>query len=202
MPTYGPTNTFATQSGNVQASQLDQNFTDAFTGINNAFLSGLFAARPAPDGVGKGRYYFATDLNGGTLFRDNGAAWVQVASAVTLPGTLTAGTPLVQNPYAVNAIVTQAHGLGINPTMVIAYLECLNPEHNYSVGDRVRIEATLYSDANAGATSGSWFITDTANVVLIQPNAQTTLLPDKTTKVIFNITAANWKLVATPYKLN
>lgn len=82
MATYGPTNTFATQSGNVPVSQLDQNFTDAFLGINNAFLSGSYGAIPAPDGVGAGRYYYATDTQ--TLYRDNGSAWVQVAASTSL----------------------------------------------------------------------------------------------------------------------
>src|SRR6266545_4598738 len=82
MPVYGPTNIFSTQSGNVPVSQLDQDFTDAFAGINNAFLVGTLAARPAPDVIGKGRYYFAVDDNGGTLYRDNGAAWVAVAPSV------------------------------------------------------------------------------------------------------------------------
>lgn len=82
MPTYGPTNVFATQSGNVPVSQVDQNFTDAFLGINNAYLSGTFGSIPAPDGIGKGRYYYATDTQ--TLYRDNGAAWVQIAASAAL----------------------------------------------------------------------------------------------------------------------
>lgn len=82
MPTYGPTNVFGTQSGNVPVSQLDQNFTDAFLGINNAYLSGTFGSIPAPDGVGAGRYYYATDTQ--TLYRDNGSAWVQVAASSAL----------------------------------------------------------------------------------------------------------------------
>jgi microcystin-dependent protein len=78
---YTVPNTFATQSGNVPASQLDANFTANTSAINNAFLSGTLASLPAPDGIGNGRYYFATDTV--TLFRDNGAAWVQIAAAAT-----------------------------------------------------------------------------------------------------------------------
>src|SRR5262249_5963571 len=77
---YSPTFVFAGESGNQPASQLDTNFTGAFAGINNAFLVGTLASRPAPDGVGNGRYYFATDVQ--ILFRDNGSAWVQVAASV------------------------------------------------------------------------------------------------------------------------
>src|SRR5437867_753154 len=79
---YTVPNTFATQSGNVPASQLDANYTALLTGINNAFLVGTLAARPAASEA-NGRYYFATDQAGGTLYRDNGTAWVQVSPGVT-----------------------------------------------------------------------------------------------------------------------
>lgn len=80
---YTIPNTFAVLSGNVAASTLDTNFTTLVNAVNNAFLSGSLAARPAADGVGNGRYYYATDQ--AILYRDNGTAWVQVAS----PGDLT-----------------------------------------------------------------------------------------------------------------
>lgn len=80
---YTIPNTFATQSGNVPASQLDSNFTTLNSAVNNAFLVGTLAARPLPDGVGNGRYYYATDK--AILYRDNGTSWVQVAA----PGALT-----------------------------------------------------------------------------------------------------------------
>lgn len=80
---YTVSNTFASQSGNVPASQIDANFTSVLAGVNNAFLVGTLAARPAPDGVGSGRYYFATDDNGGTLYRDNGTSWIKVSPGVS-----------------------------------------------------------------------------------------------------------------------
>ena len=48
-------------------------------------MSGLFADRPAASLAG--RLYLATDTNGGTLYRDTGTAWVQVAPGVTPGGT-------------------------------------------------------------------------------------------------------------------
>lgn len=48
-------------------------------------LQGTLAGRPAA-GI-RGRYYFATDDNGGRLYRDTGAAWVRVGGdADTLDG--------------------------------------------------------------------------------------------------------------------
>src|SRR5215831_14639844 len=72
---YTVPNTFATQSGNVPASQLDANFAALLAGVNNAYLIGLDGAKPAAST--DGRYYYATDT--GLLYRDNGAAWVQIA---------------------------------------------------------------------------------------------------------------------------
>lgn len=82
MPVYGVTNQFASQSGNIPASEIDTNNTDLLLGINNVFLVGTLAGRPAPDGIGKGRFYYATDNQ--TLYRDNGSSWVQVAAATTI----------------------------------------------------------------------------------------------------------------------
>src|SRR5262249_10756813 len=98
---YSPTFAFAGESGNQPASQLDTNFTGAFAGINNAFLVGALASRPAPDGVGNGRYYYATDT--GQFYRDNGSAWVLLSTIATAPqaGRLqfVSGTSIKFNPY-------------------------------------------------------------------------------------------------------
>ncbi len=73
-------NTFATQSGNVPASQLDANWTALVNYINTReIVFGLLAARPAA-GI-SGRYYFATDTS--QFFGDSGAAWVSLGSTAT-----------------------------------------------------------------------------------------------------------------------
>lgn len=41
----------------------------------SASLSGLLANRPAPDPNYIGRFYLATDVGGGVLYRDNGSNW-------------------------------------------------------------------------------------------------------------------------------
>lgn len=51
---------------------------------SHIILAGTAAGRP-PAGLA-GRLFFATDTNGGTLYRDDGASWVQVADAVTQTG--------------------------------------------------------------------------------------------------------------------
>ena len=75
----------------IQAALFDQDWTAICQYINVRELTfGLLGARPAP-GV-SGRYFEATDANGGTLFGDNGSAWVQLAGSVTPPAGTVAGT--------------------------------------------------------------------------------------------------------------
>jgi hypothetical protein len=107
--------TFAAENGDQPASQLDSCNAALLLGVNNAFLVGTLAARPAPDGIGNGRYYFATDDAGGTLYRDNGAAWVKVSAAVNsgatglygvrgLTGNNNPGTPNTKFDFAMDAV--------------------------------------------------------------------------------------------------
>ena len=44
---------------------------------------GLDAARPAAGSSNNGYLYVSTDINGGTIYRSNGTAWVQVSRGVT-----------------------------------------------------------------------------------------------------------------------
>lgn len=87
-------NTFATQLGLVPAAELDANWTSLTTYINNREITlGTLAARPAASV--SGRLYFATDLNGGTLFEDNGVIWTALTSGITGSTTLAAPLTLV-----------------------------------------------------------------------------------------------------------
>ncbi len=45
--------------------------------------SGTLAARPAAAAGNAGKFYLATDTNGGTMYRSTGSSWVQVALGVT-----------------------------------------------------------------------------------------------------------------------
>jgi hypothetical protein len=45
--------------------------------------AGTLAARPAASSANANLYYFASDASGGTLYRSNGSAWVQLAAGLT-----------------------------------------------------------------------------------------------------------------------
>lgn len=76
---------FGAASGNVPASRLDDDYNAIRDYVNpREVTTGALAARPAA-GVA-GRWYFANDVNGGTLFIDTGAVWLQVAQGLTVAG--------------------------------------------------------------------------------------------------------------------
>lgn len=75
-------------------------------------MAGTTAARPAAGTAG--RVYFATDDDGGTLFRDNGSSWVQIAGGLTEYLTTAAAAagyqPLDADLTAIAALSTTAYG--------------------------------------------------------------------------------------------
>ena len=84
--------------------------------------------------------------------------------------------------------------------MVLSYLECLTAELGYSIGDRIRLESEWVGDGTNG-TLGFNIATDTTNTIFVSI-VNLPVIQRKDTNVQQFITAANWKLVATPYKLN
>ena len=76
---------FTQPTGNLAGSVLDANWTSLVNYINNRELTiDILANRPAAGT--SGRYYFATDANGGTLYADTGSTWTQIAFPVGATG--------------------------------------------------------------------------------------------------------------------
>lgn len=147
--------------------------------------------------------------NGDILIRSSGS-WTRLAKgtdgqvlrlASGLPswsgtGLVTAGAPLVQNPFAVNTTTTQAHGLSATPSFMVQEFECLTAEHGYSIGDIVELNVV---GPGEGTYSGHGAVEkNSTNLVLRTTNA-TYGIPHKTTRAINGVTPANWKLTITPY---
>ena len=116
------------------------------------------------------------------------------------PGTLTAGTTLTLNPYAINTTTTTAHGLGVRPKFFEVQLECLTAELGYVTGDIVPINSGVHQ--NGANTSGLEVFADATNTVLNIANNTQISITGKTAGVITTITVANWKVNVVPYKLN
>lgn len=116
---------------------------------------------------------------------------VDGSQLTNLPAQNMAGTPLVLNPYTVSNSSSQAHGLGAVPAFIVAVLECLTADLNYSVGDKIFVNSNLYFAS---------VLFDATNLYLVTSSV-TPQLANKTTFAAANITAANWKLTITPRRL-
>jgi hypothetical protein len=160
--------------------------------------------------------FVAPGATSGEVLTSNGTTWastlapnmsganirtstIQTTSIVGYSTGLTAGTSLVQNPYVANTTATQAHGLGAVPQIYVVVLECLTGEGNYSAGDKIQLSSAGQFVSGAAA----WNVyADTTNTYLNTASGITVPLLNKTTHAVFSITAANWKLTITPYKIN
>ena len=117
---------------------------------------------------------------------------------MTTPITrLTAGTPLVMNPWALNQSLTQAHGLGVVPFQTIQTLECLSADNGHAAGVTMFVSPTA---VNSGAVVSHMTSFDATNLYLRTNTGSTTTILN-TSNVSINLTAAKWKLTVTPYKL-
>jgi hypothetical protein len=115
----------------------------------------------------------------------------------TAAGTFTAGTPCIYGPsIAASVKTTAAHNLGGIPAFTVAYAECMIAEQGYSVGDRVA--------QNRGAeVNGFDVVYDATSVVILTSNNVALTILNKTTPgARAGATAANWRLVVVPYRLN
>lgn len=73
----------ATPAPTTPFARLDLNFTTVTSYVNDREITyGLLANRAAA-GV-SGRYYWASDVQGGTLYGDDGVQWNQLSPGVTV----------------------------------------------------------------------------------------------------------------------
>ena len=88
-------------AGNQPLSVIDANFTAVANYVNTRELTiDVLSARPSASV--SGRYFFANDTAGGTLYADTGSTWTQIAGSVTP----TTGTYGIRNLRAGNASLT------------------------------------------------------------------------------------------------
>ena len=114
-------------------------------------------------------------------------------------GALTAGTPLTQNPYAVATTITQAHGLGAIPNFgVLIYMECISADLGFTAGDRYICSPM---SGTVGAQTTQFGVSSDATNLVMRTAANLPNIPSKTDGSGTTITAAKWKVIATPYKI-
>lgn len=155
-------------SGKVPLSNLTNN-TDTSAGI-------------VKSGSGQNSKVWKTDASGVPDWRND-------ASGATL------GTALVQNPYATNVTVTQAHGLAAIPDVLNIYLTCKTAELGYSAGQVIKWNGIV----DTGTSTGFIVCADATNLYLRTGiSAPRIIRWDNSTEA--TITAGNWNITAVPIK--
>ncbi len=133
--------TFGSLTGGQQnLSLFDQNFAAVTSYINGREITQDVAANRPAAGL-KGRWYFSTDSNGGTLYNDTGSSWTQVAAPVT------------------NSLAEQYTGLTLSPGATgatIAIATGAATSDDASITNRVlMIRATAYTKTTAAWAVGT-----------------------------------------------
>lgn len=119
-------------------------------------------------------------------------------TAITIPSSslISAGTPLVKNPYATSSTTTQAHGLGGAPHFFRVELECLSAELGHSIGDKI-----IYGGSHGGFSSNHmWQVRADATNVYLDIGSGSPRILNRSSYADAAMTAANWKVTVTPYR--
>lgn len=134
-----------------------------------------------------------TSLSGGVILADTATtkAGSDAAKALTPAGLK--GALLVSNSYesaqqavVVSTIINLTHALGAVPKLVTGELVCVTTNLNYAVNDVVPF-------AFATSNSSIALYYNSTNIGVIIPASIT--IPNKTTRTLTAITAADWKIV-------
>jgi hypothetical protein len=124
----------------------------------------------------------------------------KLVATTGLPGSTVKGTPLVQDPIAASATVTQAHGLGGVPDFCTAEIECKTGELGYTAGQIVEFSA---NGMDNGTNLAAYSLLKTATDLSIATGSAVNLnIINRSTNAVANITPANWLLRIIPKKIN
>lgn len=173
-------NVFQTQNGNVPASKLDDNFSTIDSYVNAREVAvGLIAARPVASTAG--RWFLATDVNGGTLYVDTGTAWVQAAFGVTA----TSNTPTILSGQGGDSTLTGSvaetslKSFNVAAGQLATNSDALRIFVGFRAGGaagtkrlRVKFGATVIADSTAVTLSASEIVWVEARVIRISGTTQ------------------------------
>ena len=117
----------------------------------------------------------------------------------TVAGTLTAGTSVTRNPFSAGSNTTSAHGLGTATLIILSYMECITAEQGYVAGDRVYNHA---EDSNLNGSFNYTVRTDATNIEIVCGSSNPSAIQLTGGGGVVALTAANWKIIAIPYRVN
>jgi len=109
--------------------------------------------------------------------------------------TITKGTALVKDSYAVSTTTIQAHGLAARPDFLDVYWTAKNATVGYAAGAIIKFNGVQ----DTGVSMGFVITADAVNTTLITGAALPEIL-NATARTEIAITAVNWNLTVVPYK--
>ena len=176
--------------------QLEFDASDVNSGTEDTYLQVLL--RVAGAALTSCWRFAATGAFNGILTHANTAARTYTFPNHTGGVMVQAGTAGVMNPFNDNSTTTTAHGLGATPNTVLVTLECLSDDSatGYTAGQR--IYNLGYSGIAGTDARGISVGADVTNTFISALNALSLVDTDVTNST--DITEANWKLTATPYR--
>lgn len=118
--------------------------------------TGTLAARPAASAAGAGYLYFASDDNGGTLYRSDGATWTKAAGSVTQSGGAELASGYAEITSAFQVLPATANtiyditGLSVTPTVGTrpVLIEAFIPQAWHAVANS-DVNLLIYEDGAA-----------------------------------------------------
>jgi hypothetical protein len=168
----------------------DATLTNELVLGTSVIMSGTLAARPAASLAG--REYFATDDNGGTLYRDSGSAWVAITIPLAFmlandisPPQLTAN----QNDYAPAGIAAASVvRLDMNANINITGWAGSNVDGSVLIVENTTTTRTLIlQHENAGSAAANRMLCPGAQDVQLQPLCSAVM--------IYDSTSARWRVL-------
>lgn len=173
-------NDFAALSGNVAASKIDDDFSTVETYVNAREVTvGLVAARPAAGTAG--RWYLATDVNGGTLYADNGTSWTQAGAGVTLASntSIILSAQGGDSTLTGSVVETSLKSFSVSAGQLATNSDSLRLMVGFRAGGsagtkrlRVKFGATTIADSTAITLSATEIIWVEARVIRTSPTTQ------------------------------
>lgn len=185
-------------AANANAATASTNASAAVTTANAAGTNATTALATANTAQTDATAAAATATAANTLATTaNNSA---VASAAAVAALTTASASFTSNAVACATIVAAglsinvAHGLGAYPTKVIGYLVCTTADLNYSVGDKLPLEAVeSVSGGGNGVTVAVGF--SVTNVFIVSRSAAANwVISNKTTGVATFIDPNDWSV--------